>query len=900
VLGFRERHRLGVPAELDIEVALGDYTDIEDLLGQSAALEFEEEGSPVRRISGVAESAAVVASAQGFQADRLYLYRLHVVSPAALLGRSFGCEIFQELDVQQIVSKVLEEHGIAAADQDWRLSGSYPKREFCVQYQESALAFISRLLEEEGIHFFSEPTDGGADKLVFSDDSTIAEPIAGELALPYRPRTGMHHAEDTVHSIREARRVVSGKFVLRDFNFEKPQLDLTSEASADLDTDLEVYDYPGLYAVPAEGKRLATVKLEAEQAARSTVIAEATSTRLRAGHKLALKDADDADGEYLIAAVSLEYAGASGGNSGKYAATVELVPIDVKYRCPQATPRPIIEGPQTAVIVAPAGSQSEEIHTDKHGRCKVRFHWDLSGVQDDKASCWMRVEQLQTSGSMALPRVGWEFIVDFLEGNPDRPIVAGRLYNGMFMPPYALPEGKTRTSLRTATTPGGGGSNEIRLEDKSGAEEIMIHAQYDTNIAVANNKTKNVGNCETQSVGVNNTVQVGADQSIQITKGCQNTIGADQTVAVGGNRNMEVNAAIGLTVKGSSTTSVGGSQTAMIGSALEAAIALAAEKATEFAAAKASEAVGRVEAAAQGAINQAMGPINALTSKAGALGGAMQAVRNGNLGAVGGLIGAAAGLPGAGAMGAALAPSGGLAALTKPGGQGSSAAGISGGNALAAAAQGAAQKALSKAKNALGAGEGSGGEDGGGESQANEAGPEGSVAGVDATDREKGSGHSSHNVTGSHSETVAALKVVAAASGIMTNVAGSMNRSVGAAHVEIVAGDRAESVEGAKSEQALGLVVITKSDETVSVKGTHTTMVGGAVIQLISGSHSVVAGGPATFIGAFHKIEASNKITFKCGASEVVIDGSGITMKSPLITITAGKIQLPKQVGEVV
>lgn len=174
------------------------------------------------------------------------------------------------------------------------------------------------------------------------------------------------------------------------------------------------------------------------------------------------------------------------------------------------------------------------------------------------------------------------------------------------------------------------------------------------------------------------------------------------------------------------------------------------------------------------------------------------------------------------------------------------------------------------------------------------------MGGVDETDREKGPGHGIQKVAATHTETVAAIKITAAASGIMTNVAASMTRTVGAAHVEIVAGDRAESVEAAKNETALGLIVLSKADETVTVKGPHQTMVGGAIIDLVTGNRSVTASAPATFIGAFHKVEASGKITFKCGGSEVVIDGSGVTLKSTLITITAGKIQLPKAVSEVV
>lgn len=897
----RERHQLGVPSEVEVDFELAEYADLDDLLGQTALLAIEHQGADPHLFGGVVETATVRGSAMTIALVRAYRYRVRIVSRMALLAGDFSSTIYQQLDVKEVVAKVLEVHGIEAGATEWRLRGTYPKRELCVQYQETALAFVSRLLEEEGIYWFSEYPEG-KEKIVFADDSTGAEPVEGERAFPYRGRSGMVDGTDAVIHLSERRRVVSGKFVLRDFDHGRPALDLTGEAVADVDTDLEVYDYPGRYLEPADGKRRAQVELEAEQALRHTVHGDFVSTRVRAGRKLELTDAHEADGEYVVTAASIDFE--VGERSTSIVTRAELLPLAVKYRSPRRTPLPIIEGPQTAVIAAPDSAQPEEIHTDERGCCKVRFHWDTAGITDDKASCWIRVEQQQTSGSMVLPRVDWEFVVEFLEGNPDRPLVAGRLYNGVYMPPYALPEGKTRTAIGTATSPGGGGKNEIRFEDKSGSEEVAITSQYDTNIAVANNKTKNVGNNETQSVGVNNSVKVGADQSIKVTKGAQNTIGGSQTVTVGGNRNLEANAVIGLTVKGASTTSIGGNQTEMIGNALEAALALAAEKAAEIAAAKAGEALAKVEGAVQGAVDQALGPVNALTNKAEAIGGAMNALKGGDMAAMGGLLGAAGGLPSAGAMGAAMGggPSGGLAATTRPGGQGASAAGVSGGNLASSMAQSAIQKGMGKAKKALGlgGGGGGGGEGGGGSSGANQAGPAGGVAAVAETDREKGPGHGISKVTGTHSEKVAALKVTAAASGIMNNVAASMTRKVGAAHVEIVAGNRAESVEAAKNETALGLVVLSKADETVTVKGPHQTMVGGAIIDLVTGNRSVTASAPGTFIGAFHKVEASGKITFKCGGSEVIIDGSGVTLKSTMIAITASKIQLPKAVGEVV
>ena len=602
----------------------------------------------------------------------------------------------------------------------------------------------------------------------------------------------------------------------------------------------------------------------------------------------------------------------------------------------------------------PAGSPPETIHTDKYGRCKVKFHWDLADAEDDKASCWIRVEQLQTSGSMILPRVDWEVIVEFLEGNPDRPIVTGRLYNGVFMPPYALPEGKTRTVLKSTSSPGGGGMNEIRIEDKAGSEEVMIHAQKNSRTVAANKSKKSVGNNDTSVVGASSSLAVAGNQAVKVTKGCENTITGGQTVSVGGNRSVEVNAVTGLTVGGGATTSVGGNQMEMDGNPLEGLLALAAQKAVAFAEAKAGAAIARIQGEIQGAVDQVMGPINKLAGQAQALGDQMKAVASGDLSAAGGLVASASGIPGAGELASSLggggdesasrgggmagkgaAPAaggaedagGGMATKggAPPAGGGESAGGaraaksgtqaegggggpdIGGVNAgiadrgstVRAAASSAIKSGVGAAKSALGAALGLDASGGGGSSMDNAGGPAGDVAGIDATDREKGPGHSTAKVGGAYSEAVGAVKVLGVLNGVNTSVAGSMKQNVGAAHVEIVMGNRSEAIGASKTEKAVGLVVLSKGGESEQVAGAKSTMVGGAIIDKIKGSHMVQAGGTATFVGAFHKVEASKKITFKCGGSTVVIDGGGITIQAPVVTIFAAKIQLPMKVTEV-
>lgn len=917
VARFDQVHRAGLPAHAIVEAVSSEYSAIEDLVGARAELVHGYVDDVQHSFWGRIDSATVVAGRRESGELPVWTYRLKLLSAIGLLDRSFDSWIYQNLSTEEIITQVLEQHGIPPEEFDFALDATYPKREYCVQYQESALDFISRLCEQEGIYFYFDGVEGEGEKLYFRDDSSAADEIPAGLEIPFRHLTHGTTDEDIFFDLRPVHRVRSGKYVSRDFNFLTPQFevtsgDLTKTATAAVHADLEVYDYPGGYLELPSGstvgelspttlERLNQVRLECEQVEAMTVIAVTNSPRPKAGFKLKLVDSEDLDAEYFVFSAEYHFARvatkAEDGSSAevdRYHCQVGMLPLANKYRAAQATPKPVIEGPQTAVVVAPEGSEAEEIHTDEHGRSQVKFHWDRSSNSYSDASCWMRVQQLQTSGSMILPRVHWEVIVEFLEGNPDRPVVTGRLYNGTFMPPYALPEGKTRTSMRTNSTPGGGGSNEIRLEDKAGAEEVMIHAQYDTQMVTANNKKKNVGNNESLFVTNNSSSAVAGNSDTKITKGAQSDVGADQTVTVGGNRKREINAVYGLTSGGATTVTVGGNQFEMSGNPLEAILAIAMERAAEYAAAAAANAVGAVTAAVQGAVDQVLAPVTALTDQVDAITGNMSALASGDLGAAAGVVAGASGLPGASAMASAIA--GPPAAMTPAAGQ--SAADIAGVNALRAGATGMIQQGAASAMSAVNDALGTGGGAGGGASGANAAGPEGAVDGVDEAKNTKGPGHQINKLASTHTETSAALRVLAAVNGINTNVAATMTQTVGAAHLELILGNRAESVEGMKSETSIGLIVLSKGDETEHVGGAKNTMVGGAIIQTIKGDYAVEAGGPATLIGALHKMEAKGSITFKCGGSEVVLDGGGITISAPIFTATLPKHQLTKKVSD--
>ncbi len=911
VVSFSLREELGRPFSVEIDARSTDQIGAANGPGKPASLVIAREGASPRTVQGVIESATIVSSTTTGDFGA-HILRFHLVSAMALLDRMVDCEIFQDMTVKEIVTKTLENAGIPTSNQEFRLSATYPKREYCVRYNESALAFVSRLLEEEGIYYFSASGDAG-ETIVFSDDSASAAPIDGEPSIAYRDGE-IATPEEVISWLSEGAAVRSGEVFFLDYDFKRPSLDMTAKADADADIDLALFDYPGLYVQPADGKRLATVRLQSEQVDRHTARARSDCPRITVGHafEISLARFDTANVKYVVVAAEHHFL-----QKNTYEVVAKLLPIATPFRTRQSTPRPIIEGPQTARVVAPASSQTESIHTDEHARCKVKFHWDLAAPEDDKASCWIRVSQLQTSGSMILPRLDWEVVVEFLEGNPDRPVVVGKLYNGSFMPPYALPVGRTRTSLQTASTPGGGGSNEIRFEDKAGGEEIMIHAQHNQNIATANNRTREIGNNDTLNVGSNQTLHVGANQSTKITKGSQGNVGGNQTVSVGGNRSIDVNAVLGVTAGAKLGATIGGNHFEMDGNPLKALIELAAAKAVEIAQAQAAKALEKVNGAIQSKVDQVMGPINNLTSKAQSLGSAMQAIQNGDASAIPGLIAGAANLPmppgfggagggggGDGGGGDAGGDGGGDDAGGDGGGDGAGGDGGGGDQSytqqagIDSAVNSAIDKGIHQGASALESALGLDGDGGGGASSDNVDGPVGDVPGVDATDRAKGPGHNLAKVAGDYKESVGTLKFTGAVTGITSEVAGNTTETVGAAKAVLAWGNINLDVGGDKSEQALGIVTLSRADESESVSGSKQQMVGGVIYEKVAGGRSIEATGPATFIGAYHKIDAATAITFKCGESQLVVNGDGISIKSPIVTITAGKIQLTKAVTE--
>ncbi|WP_224363353.1 type VI secretion system tip protein TssI/VgrG [Hyalangium versicolor] len=421
VTAFSGREELSRAFAFTVELAATGQTAIQpqELLAQQVLLSLHDRVNGASRfVHGMIGRVEALGERQGRMR-----YRVLLVPDFWKLRHVRRSRIFQQKSVPEIVQQVLGDAGIAHGA---RLEGSYSPREFCVQYRESDFDFVSRLLESEGIFFFFEHTED-AHTLVLGDGANSHTPIPGESRLPFRESTGAEGDEEHVLALERAARVRPGVAVLRDFNFVQPSMDLTAKKqAANANTELEVYDSPGKYEEPGVGRDLAQVRLEELRHDTERCDGECSSVRLLPGCTFTLTEHPDAtfEGDYLL--VSVEH---SGGHAA-YQSRFHAIPAAVPYRPPRLTQRPTIAGAQTAIVVGPPG---EEIHTDEHGRIKVRFHWDREAPGDDKSSCWIRVSQAWAGagwGALYLPRIGQEVIVRFLEGDPDRPLVTGTVYNG--------------------------------------------------------------------------------------------------------------------------------------------------------------------------------------------------------------------------------------------------------------------------------------------------------------------------------------------------------------------------------------------------------------------------------------------------------------------------------------
>lgn len=497
--------------------------DRSKLLGQPVTVTIPTQNLLTPRyINGKVTRVAV--SAVELTGTRYAVYQLTVEPDLWPMKRDRNLRIFQGQTVPQIVKTLLGEHQVNVED---KLTGSYRVWDYCVQYQESSLDFISRLMELEGIaYYFSHEADKHT--LVLTDAATQHQPFSGYEVIPYHQTpSGGSTDEEGISQWALEDSVTPGIYSLDDYDFRKPNAWLfqaQQNPASPKPGSIDVYDWPGRFVETGHAEFYARIRQERWQVEHQQIQATATAAGIAPGHTFTLTNAPffSDNGEYLVTAAGYHFEEnryASGEGETIHRTDFTVIPASVSYRPAQSTAWPRTYGPQTAKVVGPQG---ESIWTDKYGRVKVKFHWDRLAKGDDTSSCWVRVSSAwagQGYGGVQIPRVGDEVVVDFINGDPDRPIITGRVYNEASMPPWALPAAATQMGFMSRTKDGSvDNANALRFEDKAGAEQVWIQAERNMDTSVKNDETHSVGGARSHYVKKNELHRVEANQ-IQAVKG---------------------------------------------------------------------------------------------------------------------------------------------------------------------------------------------------------------------------------------------------------------------------------------------------------------------------------------------------------------------------------------------
>lgn len=537
--------------------------DFNGVLGRNCSITLHTFRERQRFFNGVCCEAQWIG-----MRDDLHAYRLVLRPWLWLLTQTNDCKIFHEKSVVDIIKQVFSKEGFT--DFETKLSGSYDPIHYCVQYRESKFAFVSRLMEEFGIYYYFEHTKD-KHQLVLADAKSSHKPIPESATFPFQPNDGHYEREDEhILSWMTERRFRTGKVTLRDYDYFKPKADMTAESTGSASytrSKMELYDYPGRYDQTGKGNKLAKVKLEARQALDKHRYASGEAPRLFPGGLFTLErhSTGAENKEYLVLRATHSFvvenyrSGSGSAGHRPYRGSYEVLESATPYRPAITTPRPMVYGPQTAVVV---GQKGEEIDVDKHGRILVKFHWD----RDSDISCRVRLGQVWSGkswGGIFIPRIGQEVIVEFLEGDPDKPLVIGTVYNADNTVPYTLPDNKTVAGIKSESTIGGGGYNEFKFEDKKGSEKITKRAEKDMDVFVRDKETRVTGEIFKTPVGSpsRETTLKNGDDKLTVDKGNQNvTIGNDQTVKIANNQTIDVGNEIDIKAGTKITLHVGGSK----------------------------------------------------------------------------------------------------------------------------------------------------------------------------------------------------------------------------------------------------------------------------------------------------------------------------------------------------
>lgn len=537
---YRGREAISKPFEVEIELSVPAAVPFEvaEALRSSVMLALSDARGERRFFHGIVDRAEYL-----YFTGTHHHFGVRLVPALAALAHRENCKIWQRTNVVDVAKEIFAEAGVDEVE--WQLHHTHESREYIVQYRESELSFLTRLFEDEGIFYlFRHRPEGHT--LVIADDVGAFQPADDAPAVAFGLSQGFG-GEPLADFVRR-RSLRTNQVKLVDFDFEKPQKRPEAFQPADEIVPMPFYGYPGGFTQGSVGQLMAKAHLRARRGDADVARGSSNAIGLRCGVPFSVAGAAQSflDGDYVVTA--LETSGKqtleSGGDNAICENRFEAIPAGAEYMPPRRALRPRIRGVQTAVVTGPT-SENQAIYVDKYGRIKVRFFWDRINQQDDTSSCWLRVVQVPTSGSIELPRVGWEMAVAFLEGDPDRPFALGRIYNGEKVPPASLPGAKATGGLKSYSTPGGAGINEIHLGDEGGSMGWTMNAQKDLNVIIEHDKN------ETIDVNVSHQVKTNANV----------TVGANETTSVGGNQNEDVGSSRVNKVGGSQKTTVGGNET---------------------------------------------------------------------------------------------------------------------------------------------------------------------------------------------------------------------------------------------------------------------------------------------------------------------------------------------------
>ncbi|HXA05587.1 MAG TPA: type VI secretion system tip protein TssI/VgrG [Bryobacteraceae bacterium] len=546
--GFSGQEAISSLFQFDLDLIAENRQTVafDKVLGQKVSIELILPDEGTRYFHGIISSFS-----QGGRGVRFTTYHAEMVPEFWLLTRRVQSRIFQQVAIPDILKKVLQGLDVA-----FELQGKYEPRDYCVQYRESDFQFASRLMEEEGIYYFFKHAEDGH-KMVLAD-SPQSHPDMPEMSkIIYEEVTGGTRPEERITRWEKVQELRSGKYTLWDHCFELPYKHLEAEKTV-LDSlsvgkvahklkvggndKLEIYEFPGAYAQRFDGidpggaerqadlqkvfednKRTVGIRMQQETLPALEINGESSCRNLVSGYKFTLTDHFNADGQYIVTSIShvAKHEIGSGAETADthYSNEFTCIPFALPFRPERSTPRPVVHGSQTAEVVGPKG---EEIFTDKYGRVKVQFHWDREGKDDANSSCWVRVASPWAGknwGMVQIPRIGQEVLIDFLEGDPDQPIIVGSVYNADQMPPYKLPDKKMISGWKSNSTIGGGGYNEMSFDDTKKKEMVTVHAQKDMSTTVEHDDTQTIHNNRAIKVDGTHNETITKDTNITIEKG---------------------------------------------------------------------------------------------------------------------------------------------------------------------------------------------------------------------------------------------------------------------------------------------------------------------------------------------------------------------------------------------